>query len=169
MRAMAAWKRFLAASLFFPLSLWFVKTFFLETVDELGIRTNRNTIQKPIALLHVGPPKTSSSSLQTFLFRNGALLRKDSYETKFDFPGTGLDSPKNHVGIARCIRAEYNARCNDTLVSLQQYLDTSSSNQSNVIFSSEGFSGANLDVLGYFFRNFDIKIVVFYRSMYNMQ
>jgi hypothetical protein len=114
----------------------------------------------PKAIVHIGPPKTASSTLQLFLDRN----MKDIQDA-FLSEGKVIERHKPG-GFVRVI--EDNGITDDQkIVKFQSFLKRSINAKTNVVISSEEMSLLKLDHikgLKSFFDGFDVTVVFVYRE-----
>lgn len=112
--------------------------------------------------IHIGLPKTATTTLQSFLYENRDNLRNYGYL----YPQTGIpDKLKAHRNLSWLIVRRKKADLSfGTWKELNQEVDDS--NFKNVIISSEFFSIANnkhIDILKSKLKFYDVKIVVYLR------
>lgn len=150
------------------------------STSELSMINKRRNPSPLSAIIHVGPLKTGSSSIQETLmsFRQRNVLKKDDYVYgNYYFSkdaGHFIDNArrfsdcyvKNHKVSYSHDPKNY---CNETII---QYISNISAvKKSNVIISSEWLSGdgIQLDLLYQFFSYYwnDIYIIMYYRRFYD--
>jgi len=142
---------------------------------------SNNDSEEKVFILHVGPHKTGSTSLQEFIFRNNLMkdaLKKDNYRVPlFHFGEFGFEhDPKNHAVFAHCLLDErQNNFCppdirTKVLGEFQSFINDSARDGANIIMTSEGFVFESLDtteLTSYILPDYKIHVVVFYRRFYD--
>ena len=138
---------------------------------------------KPFAVIHVGPHKTGSTSIQQFITREKELIRKDNYVVPV-VPG-GWHS-KNSGHIAACFHEtrseEASSLCPHKKKALiiqtfAKFIDeTAALNENitaiptNILISSEEFDRPQMDIAtlkNMFEPRFKVRIVIYYRRFYD--
>lgn len=126
----------------------------------------RNTnVKKPIIYLHIGMNKTGSTSIQDYFFNN-----KDDFNIEgFCYPSAGLNSKGIHYGLSDAF-GFYNNKINndqdqDSKNILEELLsEIDERKPRKVLISSEYFIlDKNMSKLKEFFKEYEVKIVIFFR------
>lgn len=121
---------------------------------------------KPILLLHLGPSKTASSTLQAYLRKDKKLLEKDGYHFDKSF--------RHFMDKGECI---FVSSCPVEEVTQDKYWETfvaSFQSGMNIIGSNEVFGArfadepAHWEFLKKEFSAFDVKIIFVYRRYFEM-
>jgi len=149
-------------------------------LDEDTIIANMN--KSKTFVMHVGPHKTASSSLQDLFMLNGALkdaLIRDNYKVPIFHHGEfgNQNDGKNHAVLAHCFLSDSrNVFCppdirTEVLDEFRSTVHNAASHGSNILLSSEAFDFENLNTteMTSFLRpyNYNIHVVVFYRRFYD--
>jgi len=132
--------------------------------------------QRPKAVVHVGPHKTGSTSVQNMIHEE---LYSSLAADRYTIPNPqNSGNRKNMAGLAACFNPNrtnrISGRYKDSIEeSIWQgfatFLDESHKNSSNILLSSEEFDRAGMDLLRLKFMlepRFDTRIVVYYRRFF---
>jgi len=125
-------------------------------------------------VIHVGPHKTGSTSLQEFfLVHHNDDLKKDNYESPQFLNGRG----KDHAALAFCIRTELTGMlCSakiqrDRIEYFESFVDDAAAHGSNILLSSEELDRPNLNITQLTSvlvpHQYKIHVVVYYRRFYD--
>lgn len=139
--------------------------------------------RRPHAVIHVGPHKTGSSSLQTAIvqYKQNGILSADNYMTPFVPNVPQFNDPndaKNNAWIAWCVFRKDKAPCGDPILKnntryhFESFLQNASLHKSNIIVSSEELDMPQIDIVNlketltskY---GFQVHIVIVYRRLYD--
>eukprot|EP00928_Gymnodinium_smaydae_P094174 TRINITY_DN7870_c0_g1_i1.p1 TRINITY_DN7870_c0_g1~~TRINITY_DN7870_c0_g1_i1.p1 ORF type:complete len:359 (+),score=21.26 TRINITY_DN7870_c0_g1_i1:87-1163(+) len=128
---------------------------------------------RPKAIVHVGPHKTGSTSLQNTLFRHRRTLASDGFAV---YPDSYSGGPKSRfplllreVGYCTVFRPVLSAlSCDYALSHFRSFLEGAQRANRDVVLSSEyfGMSDLNVSVLADALRGFDTTIVVIHRPYF---
>lgn len=133
--------------------------------------------------LHIGMPKTATSSLQTFLYQNRHLLNRQGVL----YPETGILAEAHHqirstlgISLVASTGFETDDKSEDAIYNLKNKLlkEIELSAQNKIVISSAGFFYAKtteqFDRIKNFFDGFPVKVIVYlrrhdlwYESFYN--
>jgi hypothetical protein len=129
----------------------------------------------PEVIIHVGPHKTGSTTLQAALVANpriGALLRRDNYAVPRKFPGAH-PGPKNHANLVLALRSS-NMTAHPTWVWFEAYVRRAFAAGKHLLLSSENLSTLDvpgrLEALVKMLRTdvgFRVRVVVVYRRLFD--
>jgi len=132
---------------------------------------------KPECILHVGPHKAGSTSLQMMLLKNAAMLQRDGWHQPPALPAparlqaahsANLQNEKNVANIGIFL----NMGTQDTLEPVWQtfvsWLEERARNSENIVLSSEEFDKdtMNIPLLVKALRKFHTTVVINYRSFF---
>ena len=165
-----------------------------DSIDGNNNVSNTTNTNKPLFVLHAGPPKTGTTTIQCTL----PILSSKLLEDNFIFVGKVSDCPRSSIlfskqdvlyinprTLARCIN-NFGRHCGtgddatqiqclidkggpcQTLQQFQMILDSAKRNRRNVIYSSEGMFD-NFEFTPHFkmlLLHFHVKVVVVYRRYY---
>ena len=140
--------------------------------------------RRPLAILHVGPHKMASSSLQAAVASLAGTLQKDGFDT----PGlaSGMQRLAAAAAHLRCKSNDENARQNETKTALTSSpscgdavakqgwgelvhaLVTARHAGRSIILSAEDFGlpETNIEMLASALHDFDVKVVVMYQPLF---
>eukprot|EP00551_Chaetoceros_affinis_P006974 CAMPEP_0203683710 /NCGR_PEP_ID=MMETSP0090-20130426/47665_1 /ASSEMBLY_ACC=CAM_ASM_001088 /TAXON_ID=426623 /ORGANISM="Chaetoceros affinis, Strain CCMP159" /LENGTH=476 /DNA_ID=CAMNT_0050552865 /DNA_START=1348 /DNA_END=2778 /DNA_ORIENTATION=+ len=153
-------------------------------LNNSNSNNNSNNPNDKFCVIHVGPHKTGSTSLQDFILEAPAsksALAKDHYWVPH-FPegiGQAVHEPgKNHAIFANCVRSSGSrnfcptGRVRDqNLIYFRTFVKDAASTGSNIVLSSEEFDAMDVDVheLTSFFtqHHYKVHIVLYYRRFYD--
>ena len=126
----------------------------------------------PRAIVHVGPHKTGSTSLQTTLVRERAtLLAQDNFATLPDsIPGGNFGKSKAGANVAFCLRDQATTCCNCTRVLhyFEEFLEDARRARRGIILSSEEFDKPRVaEKLAATLRGFESTIVIVHRPYFD--
>ncbi len=142
---------------------------------------NINVEDKKICVMHVGPHKTASTSLQEVIFNGNTFkdaLKEDNYRVPV-FNAHKLPKPtKNHAALAHCflqVEDEKNSFCPSTarieiMSHFQSFMNAAKSEGTNILFTSEAFDFPSFNITAftsYLMPEFKIHVVVYYRRFYD--
>jgi hypothetical protein len=148
--------------------------------------TNSAHKRKPILFWHVGPHKTSTTAIQTFLYkRENGLKKQDNIVMPLHLPGRfrNLLAPAN---VAYCFfdyetwpnswdecrgcelpRSVVSEDCEQVMLAFRHFVDNARVNSQNVLLSSEGFSTWNETqiqrLVHDYFADWDVQVIVYFR------
>ncbi len=151
---------------------------------------NERTNDSKFCVIHAGPHKTGSSSLQVFMMQSKGIkdaLSKDNYKIPTFRQGPfAIDettppenyNPKNHAVLAHCLLQNtiYNIFCppdiaNETMDDFESFVTDASSDGSNILLSSEAFDRSVTDIkklVSYLEpHNYNIHFVLYYRRFHD--
>ena len=152
----------------------------LTTLMAYEQTTNTRTEggRKPLAVIHVGPHKTSTTSLQQSIvdYYKKGILPSDNFTIPLP-PNMKGSMWKKASWIAHCFHpkpdsgwygCDSNNR-NKTMEYFSSFLSNASKTNSNILISAEDFTrvGVNMTLLQEYFIDFEVKVVVFYRRFYD--
>jgi hypothetical protein len=134
---------------------------------------------RPLLILHVGPPKTATTTLQNFLSHYRTLLRQDNYDFVGTFPGENMDHNPFLSGVGRsCGRSVHRAIMHgkkpmDVACWARMKKELAKSRQTgvNIILSEENLSVDTYSLRPIFEllvqeQEWSVKIVVAYRRFH---
>ena len=145
------------------------------TIDDTA---STDDSKLPYAVIHVGPHKTGSTSLQKFILHNmNGALAMDNY--RHPMP-PNIDRIKNDAWFASCFHSPneenvYHNRCHlrnrgRILSYYKSFINDTLKEGSNIIISSEELDrkGVNItELMSYFRPHYQIHIVLYYRRFYD--
>jgi len=123
-----------------------------------------------ICVIHVGPHKTGSTTLQGFLVANEAerfkvALNKDNYEVPI-FPSAPRVR-KNHDALASCLQEKRGHNgCSNTFNYFESFVNDAAENGSNILLSSETFDMGDVNTTklsNFLVPEYKIHVVLYYR------
>ena len=125
----------------------------------------------PRAIVHVGPHKVGSTSLQAALQQHRDEFARDNFDLLPDrFESGFFDGPKSGANVANCLSGKPRGATNCTRVldQLGRFLDHARRAKRGVILSSEEFDRPDVDMpaLATALRGFDTTIVVMHRPYF---
>ena len=125
----------------------------------------------PRAIVHVGPHKVGSTSLQAALQQHRDEFARDNFDLLPDRLKSGFfDGPKSGANVANCLSGKPRGATNCTRVldQLGRFLDHARRAKRGVILSSEEFDRPDVDMpaLATALRGFDTTIVVMHRPYF---
>ena len=125
----------------------------------------------PRAIVHVGPHKVGSTSLQAALQQHRDEFARDNFDLLPDrFKSGFFDGPKSGANVANCLSGKPRGATNCTRVldQLGRFLDHARRAKRGVILSSEEFDRPDVDMpaLATALRGFDTTIVVMHRPYF---
>ena len=125
----------------------------------------------PRAIVHVGPHKVGSTSLQAALQQHRDGFARDNFDLLPDRLKSGFfDGPKSGANVANCLSGKPRGATNCTRVldQLGHFLDHARRAKRGVILSSEEFDRPDVDMpaLATALRGFDTTIVVMHRPYF---
>jgi hypothetical protein len=145
------------------------------TSESVNVHTNRtislpSSGSPPTLFWHVGPHKTSTTAIQSFLAAHKkVLLEKDNIEAPWVLPGR-FHGAKNAANVAMCLSGRVNSKemtCQQVLQSFQHFVAGARANSKNIVLSAEGFSFCNKPQIHQFvqdyFAGWEIQVIVFHR------
>jgi len=130
---------------------------------------------RPRCLLHVGPYKTGTTTLQTALYMHEKILERDGWHQPRDL-GKQLLGPKGHkafatvgsffAGLLPPNATEPNATVGEMF---RRWISTRASRHENIVLSTETLSLAsvNTSLLASFLTRFDTTVVIGYRLFFD--
>ena len=134
------------------------------------------------AIVHVGPHKTGTSSLQLALEKHRqVLLTRDNFDLvprRFEGGYGSFEGPKSGANVAICLSrnqaeyekvAKFNINCTRVLGQFENFLDHARLANRNIILSSEKFDDFQMDIpaLVTALRGFETTIVVMHRPYFD--
>lgn len=124
------------------------------------------------AVLHVGPHKIGSTSLQITLEKlRGVLLAQDNFSmVPPSFEGGYGKGPKSGADVANCLSGTPNKRnCTQVLGQFENLLDDARSANQGIILSAEKFDSPDMDIpyLASALRGFETSITVMHRPLFD--
>ena len=125
----------------------------------------------PRAIVHVGPHKVGSTSLQAALQHHRDDFARDNFDLLPDRFESGFwDGPKSGANVANCLSGKPRGatNCTRVLEQLGDFLDHARRAKRGVILSSEEFDRPDMDMpaLATALRGFDTTIVVMHRPYF---
>ena len=125
----------------------------------------------PRAIVHVGPHKVGSTSLQAALQQHRDEFARDNFDLLPDrFESGFFDGPKSGANVANCLSGKPRGATNCTRVldQLGRFLDHARRAKRGVILSSEEFDRPDMDMpaLATALRGFETTIVVMHRPYF---
>ena len=125
----------------------------------------------PRAIVHVGPHKVGSTSLQAALQQHRQGFARDNFDLLPDrFESGFFDGPKSGANVANCLSGKPRGATNCTRVldQLGRFLDHARRAKRGVILSSEEFDRPDVDMpaLATALRGFETTIVVMHRPYF---
>ena len=125
----------------------------------------------PRAIVHVGPHKVGSTSLQAALQQHRQGFARDNFDLLPDrFESGFFDGPKSGANVANCLSGKPRGATNCTRVlgQLGHFLDHARRANRGVILSSEEFDRPDMDMpaLATALRGFETTIVVMHRPYF---
>jgi hypothetical protein len=142
---------------------------------------------KPVLFWHVGPHKTSSTAVQTFLYKmENVLKQRDNIVMPLHLPGK-CSKHKAAANIAYCLvdyeewpnswdecracespRSVVSNDCGQVLTAFHQFVESARVNSQNILLSSEGFSiwtTAQIQrLVSKCFSDWDVRVIVYFRQ-----
>ncbi len=102
---------------------------------------------KPECILHVGPHKTGTSSLQEVLSQRASILQSDGWHQPPNLPGTTLDNgmyaqfegPKSTANLALFLQARTPNTSEPIWLAFASWVQAKARNRENIVLSSEEF------------------------------
>jgi hypothetical protein len=145
------------------------------TSESVNVNTNR-TISRPISgspptlFWHVGPHKTSTTAIQSFLAAHKkVLLEKDNIVFPWMLPGH-FRGTKNTANLAFCLsgrKGPWEMNCQRVLQSFQHFVASALANSKNIVLSAEEFAFCHEPQIRQFvqdyFADWEIQVIVFHR------
>jgi hypothetical protein len=145
------------------------------TSESVNVNTNR-TISRPISgspptlFWHVGPHKTSTTAIQSFLAAHKkVLLEKDNIVFPWMLPGH-FRGTKNTANLAFCLsgrKGPWEMNCQRVLQSFQHFVARALENLKNIVLSAEEFAFCHEPQIHQFvqdyFAGWEIQVIVFHR------
>lgn len=142
--------------------------FLRQLGDEKGSRGTKPTVNRTRLYLHIGMPKTGSTSIQYFMYMNRSLLER-----------RGVYYPKEHChGYAHhpiawlCLptprfmdplKNNYSSR-EEWVADLEDFREhLKASRYDKIVISSELFTNADPAKVANFFRDFDVRVILYLR------
>jgi hypothetical protein len=128
------------------------------------------------AIIHVGPHKTGSTSLQQTLAHYRRILARDNFDLfPNDLPGVGYwNSAKSGANVANCLANTariqlHHINCTMVLGYFTQWLHTAHSANRGVVLSAEMFDHDRMDIpaLASALQRFDTSILVMHRPYFD--
>ena len=137
-----------------------------------------------ICVIHAGPHKTGSTSLQQFIIMTPSVdeaFKKDNYEVPnfpYDYGKFGPIMTKNHALIVNCLRPE-TAKINScqtetsrkfTFNYFQEFVNDAERNGSNIVLSNEAFDQPDMNITkltSFLEPQYKTHVVVYYRRFYD--
>jgi len=140
----------------------------LSQVRRRTIGTNDDKF----CVIHVGPHKTGSTTLQGFLVTNEAerfkvALNKDNYEVPI-FPSAPRVR-KNHSELVKCLQGKGHG-CSNTFNYFESFVNNAAENGSNILLSSETFDKQDVNMTklsNFLVPEYKIHVVLYYRRYYD--
>ena len=125
----------------------------------------------PRAIVHVGPHKVGSTSLQAALQQHRDEFARDNFDLLPDrFESGFFDGPKSGANVANCLSGKPRGatNCTRVLEQLGDFLDHARRANRGVILSSEEFDRPDMDMpaLATALRGFETTIVVMHRPYF---
>ena len=134
------------------------------------------------AIVHVGPHKTGTTSLQLALEHQREVLLRDNFDlVPKRFEGGHWTGPKSGANVANCLLrgkgdepsfrplVKHNINCTQVLTQFENFLDHARLANRNIILSAERFddSQMNIPALVIALRGFETSIVVMHRPYFD--
>ena len=102
---------------------------------------------KPECILHVGPHKTGTSSLQALLFQRASMLQSDGWHQPPNLPGTTLDNGeyahipgfKGGVNLALFLQTRTPNTSEPIWLAFASWVQAKARRRENIVLSSEEF------------------------------
>ena len=132
-------------------------------------------VMSPRAVLHVGPHKVGSTSLQNTLYGGRGALSHDNV-TVFPhmFPGGKWTGAKACASVAACFASEeritkLRLNCSKVLFHFETFLHKAKTEGRGVVLSSEAFDRDEVDIqrLATTLRGFDTEVFVMHRPFFD--
>eukprot|EP00551_Chaetoceros_affinis_P014479 CAMPEP_0203696210 /NCGR_PEP_ID=MMETSP0091-20130426/7477_1 /ASSEMBLY_ACC=CAM_ASM_001089 /TAXON_ID=426623 /ORGANISM="Chaetoceros affinis, Strain CCMP159" /LENGTH=398 /DNA_ID=CAMNT_0050567939 /DNA_START=66 /DNA_END=1262 /DNA_ORIENTATION=+ len=155
---------------------------FLAVLAGCSALAENNDDNDKFCVIHVGPHKTSTTTLQEFLYsqsKAGGALEKDRYKYPSFIKGY-TSASKAHAILVSCVNTESpvlqpicsnEAFQSNVLEYFQSFVDNTANDRSNIILTSEEFDrpGLNITELTSFLvpHQYKINVVVYYRRFYD--
>ena len=132
---------------------------------------------KPECILHVGPHKTGTSSLQALLFQRASMLQSDGWHQPPNLPGTTLDTGeyahipgfKGGVNLALFLQTRTPNTSEPIWLAFASWVQAKARRRENIVLSSEEFdrTSAHISLLARVLNPlFRTTVVVGYRHFY---
>lgn len=133
--------------------------------EDIRADTTRTTAPpSPLAILHIGPHKTGSTTIQSLMKRFVKELAMDRYE----MPWVAIGGWESQVHLATCFlnKAVVNHPCDQRLIESAKSI---SKRNSNILISSEEFDReyVNMTSLNDFLTPWNVTVVYVYRRFYS--
>jgi hypothetical protein len=145
------------------------------TSESVNVHTNRtislpSSGSPPTLFWHVGPHKTSTTAIQSFLAAHKkVLLEKDNIVFPWMLPGH-FRGTKNTANLAFCLsgrKGPWEMNCQRVLQSFQHFVARALENLKNIVLSAEEFAFCHEPQIHQFvqdyFAGWEIQVIVFHR------
>ena len=140
-------------------------------LDEMLLHTQLLLLSALRAIVHVGPHKVGSTSLQTALEEGRGTLASDNFALSSRFAGGSWTGAKSCANVANCLSGDspHGINCTLVLTDFGKFLDGARRAGRSIILSAEKFDSPKMDIpsLAAALHGFETEVVVLHRPFFD--